>query len=330
MTNLLALLAFAGGPAVEAEPPLPYPLPRTPYNTPMPAITPTYDGSGQAIHPGVLDFKDITPSGTWKGWRYWMGMTPYPAAQDKYENPSILVSKDGFTWKVPEGLTNPLYPWPGPGTWNYDFDIEYDPDEDKLWGTFNTSIKSGGVETVHEYMISSPDGITWPSEKVPLNKTAGDGTMGAVGLVRRGQADWWMFGMVNLPDGGMGIGYRRATHPAATWSATTMFSAPNLPKIWHWDVLWDGQAFRAIMHDGAGRLYAGSWDGVKPGFNWNTTPVLTGSTEHGAWDPYLYRSSITKHQDGVHYRLWYTGRSLDQSKWGIGYTWVPRSFWPAP
>ena len=68
-----------------------------------PLTTPTYDGSGQAVHPDVLVLES-----PWNGYRYWMAMTPYPNTVDTWENPSILASHDGETWVVPAGLTNPI------------------------------------------------------------------------------------------------------------------------------------------------------------------------------------------------------------------------------
>ena len=61
---------------------------------------PTYDGSGQAVHPDVY----YNANG-WNGYRYWMAMTPYPNGNAAYENPSIVVSNDNLNWIVPPGLS---------------------------------------------------------------------------------------------------------------------------------------------------------------------------------------------------------------------------------
>jgi len=66
-----------------------------------PLFIPTYDGSGQAVHPDILYWKD----------QYWMTCTPYPYGVDTYENPCIYTSKDNYNWQVPDGCINPLaYP----------------------------------------------------------------------------------------------------------------------------------------------------------------------------------------------------------------------------
>ena len=76
-------------------------------NAPVPLVTPTYDGSGQVVHPDVV----YVPGG-WNGYEYWMGMTPYPNSNNSYENPSVLASNDNLTWVVPPGVINPLAPTP--------------------------------------------------------------------------------------------------------------------------------------------------------------------------------------------------------------------------
>ena len=56
-------------------------------NADNPCTTPTYDGSGQGMHPSVYD---AGAGETWNGHRYWMAMTPYPNNDSTKENPSIL------------------------------------------------------------------------------------------------------------------------------------------------------------------------------------------------------------------------------------------------
>ena len=76
--------------------------------------TPTYDESGQVVHPDLVYF----PEG-WgrdkKGndWNYWLALTPFPNCKESYENPSVLVSNDGVIWRAPHGLKNPVEAEPG-------------------------------------------------------------------------------------------------------------------------------------------------------------------------------------------------------------------------
>lgn len=61
---------------------------------------PTYDGSGQAVHPDIL-VSDTFP-------RYVLSFTPYPHTQDTYENPSILISDDGAFFREEKSGLNPI------------------------------------------------------------------------------------------------------------------------------------------------------------------------------------------------------------------------------
>jgi len=69
-----------------------------------PMVTPTYEGSGQAVEPDVLWVPE-----SWHGYEFWMVMTPYPCGDETHENPSLLASHDGQTWETPRsgGATAP-------------------------------------------------------------------------------------------------------------------------------------------------------------------------------------------------------------------------------
>ncbi|MBS1123032.1 MAG: hypothetical protein H6Q90_5260 [Deltaproteobacteria bacterium] len=76
---------------------------------------PTYDGSGQAVHPDVL----VEGSGAI------MAFTPYPFSNNRFENPSLLRTLDGTRFEsVPEA--SPLVPAP-PIDHNDDPDLRRDP-----------------------------------------------------------------------------------------------------------------------------------------------------------------------------------------------------------
>jgi len=82
---------------------------------------PTYDGSNQATHPDVvLERSPGSPA------RLVMAMTPYPFSNDRFENPSLVVSADGMAFAPPPGLHNPLVPAP-PTDHNNDPDLRRDP-----------------------------------------------------------------------------------------------------------------------------------------------------------------------------------------------------------
>ena len=70
---------------------------------------PTYDGSGQAVHPSLLVQDDVTSAGSP---RFVMAFTPYTDTDDKVENPSVVVSDDGLNFREEKLGLNPLVPAP--------------------------------------------------------------------------------------------------------------------------------------------------------------------------------------------------------------------------
>ncbi len=109
-----------------------------------PLSIPTYEGSGQTVHPSIIDFQNEYAKAQWGGYRFWMAITPYPQSNDAFENPSIFASHDGKNWVVPSGIENPLVS--APGGWEHGFhndpDLIYNPDDDSLWLYFRFASKT--------------------------------------------------------------------------------------------------------------------------------------------------------------------------------------------
>lgn len=322
-------------PPIAGDQQQPYPMPTAaPYNVWTPAITPTADGTGSTAHPSVVDFGQITPTGLWNGWRYWMAHTPYYMSGDQRENPEIIASNNGYHWHQPAGISNPLYPPPG-GSFNSDTDLEYDPENDLLWLLYRGKVDGA----LHRFLYaSSGDGVTWPAtaslldwappilQEDPLSY---DQCLSPC-LVRRGAGDWWLF---TIRASTKEIIASTSTSPGVSWSAwTTVNVTPT--GIWHFDVIWDGAAFRCLIDKGPeylgapdGYLTGSSLDGLS--WSWSEGLVMDRPLDPNAWDStQLYRASIQPHENGTHYRLWYSAEG--SQSWRVGYSWLPRSLWPAP
>lgn len=79
---------------------------------------PTYDGSGEAVHPDILMLNKND---------YRLTFTPYPKSNDIFENPSILESGDGIHFqKIQNAKPNPIIYHPTPT--DYDHAHNNDPD----------------------------------------------------------------------------------------------------------------------------------------------------------------------------------------------------------
>ena len=71
---------------------------------------PTYDGSGQAVHPSLLvqdggQTQSNSP-------RFVLSFTPYTDTDDRVENPSVVISDDGLSFREEKAGLNPLVPAP--------------------------------------------------------------------------------------------------------------------------------------------------------------------------------------------------------------------------
>ncbi|MBR4436580.1 MAG: hypothetical protein IKZ79_06710 [Spirochaetia bacterium] len=75
---------------------------------------PTYDGSGQAVHPSLLVQDDKTAGGNpvADGPQFVLAFTPYTDTDDRVENPSVVISDDGLNFREEKPGLNPLVPAP--------------------------------------------------------------------------------------------------------------------------------------------------------------------------------------------------------------------------
>lgn len=143
-------------------------------NAVSPLNIPTYDGSGEAVHPSILYFTN-----RWNGYRYWMAFTPYTKSQEEYENPSIVVSNDGIHWVQPEGLVNPVVEKPEDGHLS-------DPNlclsfNNRLFMFYRKRYRIGnGMDYDEIFTMYSKDGVHWSS---PESILAGDKEKGAALLL---------------------------------------------------------------------------------------------------------------------------------------------------
>lgn len=307
--TLLALLATSGiasGPST--------PIVGPPYNAASHLVVPTPDGTGQSTHPSVIDMG----ADGWNGWRYWMAHTPYAAAAVAQENPCIAVSDDGVTWVEPAGIANPVDPFPGGGRYNSDTELAYDPDTDTMWMVWREALGNSN-ETI--YAASSPDGVTW-SAPVELLTTGHITRALSPSLLRIADGDWrlWCIGYNGQPST-----VRTATNPAGPWSSPTVIALP-VPngQPWHVDVNYDQGIYRMLLdvRDPWYYLALTSGDGI----NWTARKeIMYGRA--GRWDAIVYRATMTLHENGDAYRVWYGGTLADLSQWWIGHATVPASLW---
>ncbi len=289
-------------------------------NAPTPLVTPTYDGSGQVVHPDV-----IRVPGGWNGYEYWMGMTPYPNSNDNYENPSILASHDNLTWVVPPGVTNPLAPEPA----------GHNDDVDML--LVGNQLVMYWVETNNDgssyfQRLASADGADWGEPQVVL--TVPNFVMSPT-IVHDGElfTMWYAQSPAGCTSTYQDM-LRRTSADGITWGPAepvTLVQAGRVP--WHFDVQRGDDGVYTMLFisypDGATcnvtQLYhATSVDGLL----WTVSPEPILRPNPVGWDNgNIYRASFI--QDGTWLRIWYSARS-GGGQWRVGYTEGDLADFPAP
>jgi len=184
--------------------------------------TPTYDGSGQCVHPSIVHF-----SNKWKGHRFWMVFTPYPKGNPLYENPSILVSNDGDAWKVPEGLSNPIDLIES--SHFSDPDLFYDEESDSLWCYYCSLLN---LEIFRIFRKTSSNGIKWCEAEKMLESIEDDlmsPTMVKIDSI------YYLWTVNRFPN----IIKRRSSSDGLEWSPPITCVIDRLPsgkEPWHLDV----------------------------------------------------------------------------------------------
>lgn len=297
-------------------------------------VTPTYDHSGQTVHPSVIDFKTEYGVETWGGFRYWMAVTPYPNFNSAFENPSILVSTDGLNWENPPGMRNPLASKPfGLFGRNYNSDPElvYDPDQNTLilyWREYSNN----AFEKIWARKISPTSKL---SDKILCLEKIWDfqrtGLMLSPTIWRKSAHEWFMW----TADSRVSV-YLHTSEDGLTWSPAQVCSAP-------WDswnggyIPWHIAAKPNYPQQSIDFLIAG-WPQKETISNCQllyatapmsqpkdlSMPLGKAVLEPGRgrqWDNgYIYRSSfVLEHGDSTKFRIWYSACSRNKV-WHIGYT----------
>jgi hypothetical protein len=284
-------------------------------------IIPTYDGSGQTVHPDVWH----TPNG-WNGYKWWMVMTPYRNGVDSLENPSLLASHDGVTWVVPPGITNPISP-----SINYTTGFHSDP-EIIPPGSYDDSMRIIYRHTLDRttngsrLYVQSFAGTTVSSRTMSIDSSATEVIVSPAVIERNNE---YIMYYVELKANANVVLKRTATNPNGPWSSPDTVTIANSTGLdfWHLNVntygnqvhMWLTMALLNGTGQDARVYFASSDDGET--FTMKSTPTLNRPESLAAWDKAgIYRTSAVL-VDGKEksYRLYYSGVS-NATRWNMGIT----------
>lgn len=315
-------------------------------NATSPLTIPTHDGSGQNVHPSVVDFKTEHGIDSWNGFRYWMAMTPYPNSQNAYEDPNIIASNDMINWEVPVGITNPIDDAVGGDTYNNDTDLIYDPDRDFLicyWRFIDRSNADSALHYDKVYNIKVYSDLTL-STKVEcfinyFNNNGGEASALSPAIWRKSATEYYMYtcntAYVHLWTSTDGDTFSRV----GRCDITAFFASTYLGvgyRQWHLAVKpnqWENRLefmISAFPANSTGDylsqldlIYAQVEMGDLQTFYAPLNELLLDSGAGTAWDnERIYRTAFTieRTKNDYFYHVWYSARQMPENVWNTGYT----------
>lgn len=273
---------------------------------------PTYDGSGEAVHPDVVTFP-----AAWNGFRYWSAFTPYRNSAVTLENPSLLGSRDGRSWESPTSTLAPLVK-ASRGHLS-DPDMIFERRSQQLWMYYREvelqGGKPGGAHIAdHVWLARSSDGRSW---QTPMELFADKGKYVVSPSIVQHPSDGFHLFAVDAGTRGCNAGstriVQRQSVDGLTWSdAKAVSLAQPGYQPWHLDVQYIPEraeywAFVVAYPTGKGchassLFLATSRDGE----SWTTyvRPILA-PREFAAFGTTVYRSTFAAEGDSL--SIWYSG-----------------------
>lgn len=287
----------------------------------------TYEGSGQVVHPDV-----IRPEGK-LGKHLWMVLTPYPDAEEVYENPSVYRSRDGLHWEEPAPLVNPVAPRP-PIDHNCDPDLVYANGKLHVFYLETQRRKYNRLKlrktgqlvarpTDRNFqllrVVRSEDGETWTEPETAIRWDLDEDPLYLSPCVVRAPDEWRIY----VVDAKARTIRWAASADLSTFGPFDGRLEAGLPDLrpWHLDIFPVTDGWVALLcargPDSRDNLDTDLWIGASrdlESWSFRPDPILESSRDALGVD-LVYRST-GRVENGV-LAIWYSGRSLG-GKWTVG------------
>lgn len=321
----MTLLAAMMGEATAASSPYPYAFPASaPFNVPYPTVTPTDDGTGSSMHPSGLDFGEKG----WGGHRYWLATTAFFNAEEPRENPHIYHSDDGFVWEWPEGVTNPLDPWPGAGTrerwYNSDTNLVHDPATDTMILTWREVRHTRASQTI--WARTSKDGTTWTPAQI-IHEVPDDTNYWSTSqsLVKHSETEWRLYYMAGNASGPWNRYFTAPSWEGPFTSPRQITFTGPVTSAYHGEIRrLAGGRYVGIIQQGGKEYPCWSSDGV----SFTVGSAILQAVELVRASQAMYKASICADaEDPSMMHVWYTGNGTWNNH--VYYTRVPITAWGA-
>jgi hypothetical protein len=292
--------------------PTPAPPPsELPYDVLIPVTFPTYDGSGQVVHP---DFSS-SPAAAF-GYPYHLAITPFPFGDAARENPSLFAGRGALRWLLEERAPNPVI-LPASGYLS-DPDLVYVPEAGELWLYYRQVTSSNLIQ-----LIRSRDGLLWTAPVQVLS--APNHQIISPAVVHRAPNEWLMWS-VNAGESGCvaeatGVQLRRSSD-GVQWSDPEPVDLDQTGfSVWHIDVQWipSRAEFWAVYNVklpggcATPAVYAATSVDGKTWLTPNRPLLAKGST--AAFADVVYRSTFSYDATTDDILFWYSGARYDGSQY---------------
>lgn len=230
-----------------------------------------YAKDDRVVHPYLIEFY-----GGFRGYRYWMTLTPYQGGP--HENPVVYGSNDLLNFEMLTGFNQPL-DLPRDNTNISDVAFAYDPTSGELTCIYRHSYKSeqlGGLEGHSIWGRTTRDGINWDSPRsiIPHDKTTGEaGWRVSPSILYNPTTKEWIL-WLGRSDGHVEL--FKSDRLYGEWSYVTR--CQGVGPVWHFEVKYFGELYVMLCQErgaASNAYFATSADGT----NWtrysNLFPVPT-------------------------------------------------------
>jgi len=283
---------------------------------------PTYDGSGQAVHPDLLWLGDC---GLTDGFA--LAFTPYPDSDNAYENPSLLTSTNGLDFSEPVPGLNPIAQRPSTGH-NDDTDLVFDPITREYRIYYLETCKPDSQNVI---LLSSTDLISWTRQCVlHYELRAQERFILSPAVIRAPDGQWRMYYVnARFYEGVSSVEYL-TSRDGITWdkdaahASQLSWSGTSLP--WHLDVFAGGGWYYSLVCGKIDRpdLYIARSRDLET-WEYLEVPILTPAS-CGFECERVYRSTGFVSAGSL---IVYFSYMKPQYRWGIGLYKIPLDqLWP--
>jgi len=270
-------------------------------------------GSSQNVHPDVI----YIPQG-FVGYKYWMVFTPFPFGKDRYENPSVRASNDGYEWTRIKGTPDPVVLPPRDAHIHHaDPEIVY---QDGRLYLFFVTINTRLEKTTFSVM-SSYDAVAWERPEIIYENSWG---VSPTLIVDNNQWLMWYVYCDIRKSGFRKSCIKRRDGLTPSLVNNEVSCSLEIPGhvVWHMDIIKTERQYEALItafkvsRDPSRSVlfHAYSNDGINFCLSHNK-PILKPSVF--GWDNrMIYRSTFLK-MEGC-YKVWYSAASW-RPRFGIAY-----------